>query len=174
MTHGTPCAPFEVPFSGPFPLVAPTLSQIFPTMTRTKKTMKTTKKTSHGITKKSNPNHNKMVVGEKTSTSKKYHVLITGDCDVADVFHYMETGVSDVSDLPCSRVLIFGETDKRYGGFKDGRMGEYFSVTNGRITGRIDWEDGIDLVQNKGYTVYHVKNRFIKRFPGYEARPVVI
>ena len=68
--------------------------------------------------------------------------------------------------------LIFGETDRRYGGFKQGRMGEYFAVKlhkNGgySIKKRIDWEDGIEMVTNQGYTVVHLKHDDLVDVPGY-------
>ena len=108
----------------------------------------------------------KMTVGRKTSTSTKFDVRICGDCDVADVYHHMET------EMPDSMMfMIFGEADKSYG-FKSGRVGEYFSVKfikggGFAIKGRVDWEDGIDLVGKKHYIVWHVKHEDLVEIPGY-------
>ena len=35
----------------------------------------------------------KMIVGHKTNTSNKYHVLVCGDCDVADIYQHMEYSI---------------------------------------------------------------------------------
>ena len=108
----------------------------------------------------------KMTVGNKTSTSEKFDVRICGDGDVADVYHHMET------EMPASMTfLIFGEAEKSYG-FKKGRVGEYFSVKfikggGFAIKGRVDWEDGIDLVDKKHYIVWHMKNEDLVEVPGY-------
>ena len=115
------------------------------------------------MTKKINA---KMTIGRRTSTSKKFDVRICGDGDVADVYHHMET------EMPDSMVfMIFGEAEKSYG-FKSGRVGEYFSVKfikggGFAIKGRVDWEDGIDMVGKKHYIVWHVKNEDLVQIPGY-------
>lgn len=116
----------------------------------------------------------KMIVGHKTNTSNKYHVLVCGDCDVADIYQHMEYSIP--VDTP---FLLFGETDKRYGGFKQGKMGEYFSIKmhkNGKysIKGRIDWEDGIEMITNQGYTVVHMEHDDLVEVPGYTFKSVCI
>ena len=116
----------------------------------------------------------KMTVGNETCTSKKFHVLICGDCDVADVYHHMETEIPDGS-----KFLIFGETDKRYGGFKKGRMGEYFSVdfdAKGRyyLKDRVDWEDGIEMISDDGYVAVYMNHRDLVGTKGYTFQEVRI
>lgn len=120
------------------------------------------------------PAMKKMTIGYKTSTSKKYDVRICGDCDVADVYHHMEDSVPRGV-----KVLIFGETDKMYGGYTSGIMGEYFSVEftkegGYRIKERVDWEDGIDMVTNKRYSVWHMKHVDLVNVPGYSFKSVRI
>lgn len=118
--------------------------------------------------------YTKMTVGSKTPTSYKFDVRICGDSDVADVFHHMET------EMPVSMTfLIFGETDKMYGGFKDGRMGEYFSVKfikggGFEIKDRVDWEEGIEMVNHSRYSVWYVQHKDLVDIPGYTYKPIRI
>jgi hypothetical protein len=117
--------------------------------------------------------NSKMTIGEKTSTSTKLDVRICGDSDVADVFHHMET------EKPSGkRFLIFGETDKMYGGFSSGTMGEYFSLkpsSCGKVSikGRVDWEDGMELVE-EGFSVWFVKYADLLKIRGYKAKAIRI
>lgn len=117
--------------------------------------------------------YKKMTVGKETSTSKKYDVRIVGDCDVADVYHHMEPEKPDTIIF-----IIFGETDRMYGGFRSGRMGEYFSITFTKTGGfeikdRIDWEEGIDMA-NSMYRVWYVKHADLIEIPGYTHQDVRI